>query len=483
MGGAASLLVGGCAGSSTVGGVSALAPAPKPSRRSVVVLGGGLAGLAAASELADAGVDVTVLEAQTRPGGRILTLRAPFADGLHVEAGATHVSADPELLALVTKLQLPLERPEAPRGLAGITYLQRRRVRLGPDEESPHRRVFSPDEERLGFMGRLHACFDRFADHDPEGAWPPPALARHDRQSGAELMRELGASPGYTADFGETMLSEPIAQVSGAFVIREMAGFFRDLSLSRQGGGRIAGGTDRLPIALAKRLGSRLWLGAEVKRIAHDEHGVRVSFVRGGRVEHLEAERVICAIPYSVLRHVDIEPLFTPRKMRAVHEVPMVSVARIFAHLDRRFWVERGEAGDAETDLPTGNVRDETKLQPARSGVLGAYLSNGAARRITALPEAERLRWFVEGLDQVHPGAREHYVAGISRCWDEDPFARGAYAWFKPGQMTELGPSMASAESRVHFAGDHTSHRPGWMHGAVASSKRVVKEVLVATSR
>lgn len=68
----------------------------------------------------------------------------------------------------------------------------------------------------------------------------------------------------------------------------------------------------------------------------------------------------------------------------------------------------------------------------------------------------------------------------MTKCWDEDPFARGAYAWFRPGQMAELGRMLASVEGRVHFAGDHTSHRPGWMHGALASSKRVVKEVLEA---
>jgi monoamine oxidase len=69
-------------------------------------------------------------------------------------------------------------------------------------------------------------------------------------------------------------------------------------------------------------------------------------------------------------------------------------------------------------------------------------------------------------------------VRGITHCWDDDPFARGAHAWFAPGEMLSLGPALASAEGRVHFAGDHTSHRPGWMHGALASAKRAVAEVL-----
>jgi monoamine oxidase len=125
-----------------------------------------------------------------------------------------------------------------------------------------------------------------------------------------------------------------------------------------------------------------------------------------------------------------------------------------------------------------GVMRDETKLQPGTKGILGAYASNDVARRITALSEAERLRSFVDGAETVHPGAKAHFVRGITHCWDEDPFARGAYAWFAPGEMTELGPAMASAEGRVHFAGDHTSARPGWMHGALASAKRAAREVL-----
>src|SRR5215218_5686877 len=62
-------------------------PAPQGPRRRVLVVGAGLAGLAAAYELTQAGHEVTVLEARSRAGGRVQTLREPFADGLYVEAG------------------------------------------------------------------------------------------------------------------------------------------------------------------------------------------------------------------------------------------------------------------------------------------------------------------------------------------------------------------------------------------------------------
>src|SRR5678816_2065522 len=71
------------------------AAAPNPSRQ-VLVLGAGLAGLAAGYELKKAGYAVTVIEARTRPGGRVLTYRDPFADGLYAEMGAEYVDATDE---------------------------------------------------------------------------------------------------------------------------------------------------------------------------------------------------------------------------------------------------------------------------------------------------------------------------------------------------------------------------------------------------
>ena len=61
--------------------------------------------------------------------------------------------------------------------------------------------------------------------------------------------------------------------------------------------------------------------------------------------------------------------------------------------------------------------------------------------------------------------------------WDDDPFARGAYVWFKPGEATTLPRELARAEGRVHFAGEHVSSKPGWMEGAIESALRAVDEI------
>jgi monoamine oxidase len=125
-------------------------------------------------------------------------------------------------------------------------------------------------------------------------------------------------------------------------------------------------------------------------------------------------------------------------------------------------------------------VRDETDGLPGTAGILGVYATRAGSRRLASLSDSDRVAALLGDVERVHPGMRAHFVAGASTCWDSNPFQRGAYAYFKPGQLTRVAPHLARAEGRVHFAGDHTSHRPGFMHGALASAHRVLAEIAVA---
>src|SRR5438067_1497553 len=82
-----------------------------------------------------------------------------------------------------------------------------------------------------------------------------------------------------------------------------------------------------------------------------------------------------------------------------------------------------------------------------------AYVAGERARRLAAMSADERLLFTLRQMEQIFPAIRENYEGGASVCWDQDEWARGAYAWFKPGQMTSLLPHIASAEGRIHFAG------------------------------
>jgi len=72
---------------------------------------------------------------------------------------------------------------------------------------------------------------------------------------------------------------------------------------------------------------------------------------------------------------------------------------------------------------------------------------------------------------------RQNYEGGISKCWDNDAWSRGAISVYDVGQMKTYIPSIARLEGRVHFAGEHTSNWTGWMQGALESGIRAAKEI------
>jgi monoamine oxidase len=85
---------------------------------------------------------------------------------------------------------------------------------------------------------------------------------------------------------------------------------------------------------------------------------------------------------------------------------------------------------------------------------------------------------FVEGeISRFYPTIGQYFEGGVSKCWEEDPWERGASSWYKPGQMAELWPHVARPEGRIHFAGDHTSPYIRWMQGALHSGNRVAAEI------
>lgn len=444
--------------------------------KKVIVIGAGLAGLSAAYELTQAGHDVTVLEAQMRPGGRVLTLREPFSDGLYAEAGAAGIpDAHDFTLRYIQLFQLPLN-PSLPSNLGTISYHRGQRIKHteGTNPELPY--DLTPEEKELGPAiwprYRPSSVLDEIGDFAAPD-WPPDSLKKYDQMTYAEFLRSHGAS------------SEAIAYMTASFRWGDGADTVSALMVLRgtadEGKAnnwyRIRGGTDLLPKAFADRLREKIQYGSPVVKIEHNAGGVRVFFLQAGASQTINGDYLVCAIPFSVLRHIKISPPFSPEKQRAIEQLPYFSVARIFLQSRRRFWIDEGFDGEAWTDLTIGNVDSTSSDQPGPRGILQSYAGGPQARQITAMKESERISFALAQMEKVHPGIRESFEGGTSKCWDEDPWARGASSWYKPGQMSELWPHVARPEGRVHFAGDHTSPWIRWMQGALHSGNRVAREI------
>jgi len=455
--------------------------ASQGSRQKVLVVGAGLAGLAAAYELTQAGHEVTVLEAQSRAGGRVQTLREPFADGLYVEAGAATVHDTHDWTLHYAQLfDLTLDPiPHSPG--ATLYQLGGRRIETEANKEEPSWPFDLTSEERAlgrrGIRERYLAPLLREVGDTTAAGWPRPELLELDRVSFAELLKRRGASPGAVSllrmGFPD-LLGDGADAVSALDLLREAA----QRAASKQSF-TVRGGSDRLPLALAARLTDRIQYGSPVVRIEQDATAVRAVVQTGGFHRTLSADHLICTVPFPVLRNVEIVPPLPAEKRRAIAELQLTSVSRIFLQTRTRFWESQGLSGVVLTDRPW-SVFPRAPEPTSHRGILESYSAGVEARRIAKIRESP-LHLAVQEAAAVFPELPDQFEGGAAKLWDEDEWARGAYTWFKPGQMRSLLPVISRSEGRLLFAGEHASDHPGWMQGALASGVRAAREVMEAS--
>lgn len=448
--------------------------------RRVLVIGAGLAGLAAAYELDAAGHDVTVLEARTRPGGRVHTLRSPFADGLYADAGAISFSASHHIQRYIAAFQLPVE-PFRGGSVARVFHLRGRRFEAGRDRPTPWPFELPAAERELGFGPMLRRYFaPGIAIGDPsQPGFRLDGLERYDRQTVAEFLAEQGASPEAVA-----LLSAAVPFGYGWQSGSALHRLLSDLALFfavNPSGQVFTGGSGILPDAFARALRDHIHYGAAVVRIVQEADGVRAVYRQAGAEVSLAADRLILAVPGPALRRIEIGPALPPRKQQILDQLAYTPVTRVFLQVRRRFWEESGHGGSAFTDLPIQLVTEQPLAQSAVQGprcVLEAHVKGPEAERLAALDPAAQQAFAIEHLEKVHPGIGRWIEGGTTVAWGaSDPWAGGAYAEWKPGQLTGWLPDLAAPEGRLHFAGEHTSLLGRTMEGALESGNRAAREV------
>ncbi len=452
---------------------------PATRRKKVIVIGAGLAGLSAAYELAQAGHQVTIFEARERPGGRVWTLRDAFSDGLYAEAGAESFGDNHTFVQhYVKQFELPVMPTYSTGNLRSLYYVNGQRFVPGKTAtEWPLK--LPADELKVSWRG-LARKYVEPAVHDIgdplSPGWPSPeVLEKYDRVSFAEMLARRGASP-ETINLLKIGYSDVWDNGTGA---DSALCSLRDEAIGRNMKEqiRIRGGNDQLPQAFARKLEASIHYSAALVSMEQNGKGVTAAIEQRGRRDHISADYLICAIPFTVLRSVHIAPAFSAAKQSAIREITYQSISRVFLQTKTRYWTADGLSGYAVTDLPVMTVWDCSAGEPGEHAILESYISGEPARRIGSLAEAERLKVTLENLEKLFPGVREQYEHGASVAWETEPWSRGGFAWFKRNQMATLLPHVAGREGRVFFAGEHTSPWFGWMQGALQSGNRVAHEV------
>lgn len=458
----------------TFAGCQSAARGPAP-RRDVLVLGAGLAGLAAAQVLEAAGVDYQILEARDRVGGRAYTA-GDLPD--HPEYGGVQIgSSYTRFLALAGRFGL--DTGPLPHGhWYRQQVLHYRGQTMAPEAWASSAVNPLPEALRQLPPWRLEGHFLRPGNPLQAAAdWDQPGLRRQD-QSIAAAVRAAGAPE------AALRLMDITGNHNGVEAISALAPW-RSQRIWEEAGGPGSGavvlqsGTQSLPQAMAAALPpERLRLQAVVEQISAERDGFSVQLRSG---ERLRGEHLICALPAAVLPRLALDLPLPAERRQALQGLPATAITVLQIDTDP-FWERDGQPPMMWTDTPLERLFP--RVDPASGQVLGlkAFVNGAGARALDALGEGDLQALVSRTLATVRPALRSARVAG-RQGWAADPFAGGAYAAWRPGTVAAVRAAFASpietaGGRQLRFAGEHVASDAPGLEGALRSGESAAASLL-----
>jgi monoamine oxidase len=442
-----------------------------------VVVGAGLAGLSAARALRAAGRSVVVLEARDRVGGR--TLNHDIGDGKVVEVGGQWVGpTQHRLLALAAELGIE----------TFPTYNEGENlVALGDRRQRYRGAIPRINPLVLLEVGQARFRLDRMARTVPlEAPWEAQRAAVWDGQTYWSWIRRTVASPAARELFRMSTQAvwacEP-EDVSFLHVLfyAHSAGGFDDL-IGTDGGAqqdRFVGGSQRLALGLAERLGDAVRLSSPVHALAWDAEGVSVAFDGGA----LRAGAVVVAIPPTLTSRLRYDPPFPGLRDQLTQRMPQGAVIKCMAIYDEPFWRRDGLTGQALSERGPARITFDNSPPDGSPGVLLGFLEARYARELGRLSPDERRDRVVEGFARVFGPRAARPEGYVERAWADEEWTRGCYGcYFTPGGWTGYGRALREPIGPIHWAGAETATVwNGYMDGAVQSGERAAAAVLAGS--
>jgi monoamine oxidase len=430
----------------------------------VIVAGAGLAGLTAARAAARAGAAVTVLEARDRLGGRVLTVRDGFADETHAELGGEFIDREQKAICtLCDELGVRLVRvlqsgfTHRYRGRDGAYHVSRTR----PWNEL--KKLVAPLLQRYRSAGgRLDSDTVREIAAFSLRDWLRRQHATSEQHAMADALRGF-------------FLADPDV-LSVLPVVEQLATGGSPAQVEMY---RIDGGNDRLVEALARDSDARLLLRHRVTAIAQSDDRVVVSVLDAvGVQQQIDGDAIVVTLPASTLADVTITPPLPADHADAIRSLRYGCATKVV--LQTPIDPFRGRARAFATDTRLGAFWEGGSPRETRRGA-GSYVLTFLGGGSTSRDLRERADRGAPALlaDLCWLGMNGAPVETMRvRTWEDDPFARGGYAYFDPGFDPAKRELLARTAGRIVFAGEHTSRRwQGYMNGAVETGLRAAAEL------
>ena len=438
----------------------------KPSGRRVVVIGGGFAGLACASELVAGGADVTVVEARGRLGGRILSFK-DMVPGATVEGGGELIGSNhPAWVAYAERFGLEFS-DVSDYELDYPVILNGKRL-----EEAKGVELWEQLDEATALMNEMAK------DLNADEAWLSKDAAALDKRSIAQWIGEqkvdeltkVGLRVLFEADNGQAAEKQSLLCMLAAVKGGGLEKFWSESEVYR-----CKGGNQQLAEKLAETVGmDRIIMGLSAKAVSLGGNG-KPSTVTCGDGRTIECDEIVLAVPPTVWKKIEMKPGLPAGLMPQ-----MGSNVKYLAALKGPFWEEKGLAPDALSDGEISMTWNATDQQDMSKGAVMVGFSGGpASEKCRTRKGKEADEAYTKNFEAIYPGFAAARTGGRFMDWPGDTWSGASYSFPAPGEVTTAGPMLRKGLPGLHFAGEHCSYAfIGYMEGALQSGIAAAKRIL-----
>ncbi len=419
--------------------------------RRCVIIGSGLAGLAAALKLKNAGWQVTILEARGRTGGRVFSHRMPENKELICELGAEWVGESHERIQeLCREFNIPLQRHQFEDYL-----LQNGKVSRPGTWDFSAQAQAAWEKMIAGYEKLSTAQRSRLDRTDWWTHLSDIGFTRDDL-----ILRDLADS----TDFGES-----IRHVSAFGALAEYA----ESSPKNEMDYKMTGGNSRLVDEFVKRIGAEnIRTGMKVTEV---NQRAGIVTVRAGD-ESFTGDACICTAPIASLRKIKFNPPLPAAQAEAAQKLIYSRIVKNSVLYDNRFW--KDDNFSMVSDTTSHYYFHSTQNQPGTQGILTAYAVGEKADVLASQDDSRRMNVITRDLVDFNAEAPKLARGIASYAWQRDEFTEGAYALYRPGQWFGIRPILKRPHQKVLFAGEHLADWQGFMEGAIETGESAAASLI-----
>ena len=435
----------------------------------IAIVGGGIAGMTTSYHLDKLGIANTIYEATGRTGGRVLTVENAVVDGAHVDFGAEFIdSTHQELLSLSKEWNVELVDLFQDKTIPKAYYFEGK-IRTEQDvleALKPFAEQLEKDANRL--PDDLHFNHsEQFKDLDDH------SVTSYLQSIGMDGWLKNFFEMAVESEYGMNALDQSAVNLLVMFSTPFQYSEHYHVLGSEHEVMKFKGGTQRFIDALNSRVDRNVKYGYQLKKITQKDSEYELVFNEDGKSQTITADYVVMAIPPTVLRTLERNFKFNDRKEKWLAEVDMGNAVKVAMGFKQRVWRDAGFSGYTFNDITDTVFWDSSLMSGTTEGSLtfdsGGDIGNELA---TKSYEEIKAKWLTKA-NEIYPGLTDAYNGRISKfVWQTNPFSKGSYSCYKPGQWSAFAGIEAEPHENMFFAGEHCSVEfQGFMNGAAETGR------------